>query len=292
MPRTAGFALSFESIPIGTGDRLVVPRGYVAEAIAPWGEPVGLAGRMPEWRDDASNTADDQAVQRSMHHDRLLHRDGVKTWSAEKVRKAQAAHRVSVIEIALRESRWSMVRPSPYARRFTAATPFAVGGPAAGHRLMRAAADPEGRSVLGTLNNCASGMTSWGTYLSGEEDFAGYFDGGEQRDAHQRRWGVPVRSGHRCAEHDERFDARHHPNEVNRFGWVVEIDPSDPTSVPVKRTALGRAVVYLGEDARFENIYKFVSRDRMAPGGAKASRELLDHGVLHVARFEADGTGH
>ncbi|MCX7229112.1 MAG: PhoX family phosphatase [Burkholderiales bacterium] len=330
MARTAGFVPSFEPIPVGTGDRLVVPKGYVAEAIAPWGEPVGLAGRMPAWRDDASNTADEQAAQMGMHHDGLhyvpldgsargllvtnheyvddglLHQDGVKTWSAEKVRKAQAAHGVSVIEVALRDGRWSMVLPSPYARRFTAASPFAVGGPAAGHRLMRTAADPEGRTVLGTLNNCASGMTPWGTYLSGEENFAVYFDGGEQRDAHQRRWGVPVRSGYRWAEHDERFDARRHPNEVNRFGWVVEIDPTDPGSMPVKRTALGRAahegawvattadgraVVYSGEDARFEYIYKFVSRDRMAPGGAKANRELLDHGVLHVARFEADGSG-
>lgn len=328
--RTGGSPIGFASVPIGQGDRLVVPPGYVAEAIAPWGEPVGLSGQMPVWRDDAGNTAAEQAVQMGMHHDGiqyyplegsrrgllamnheyvddgLLHPDGVKTWSADKVRKAQAAHGVSVIEIALRDGRWSMVKPSPYARRFTAATPFAVGGPAAGHRLMCTAADPDGRTVLGTLGNCASGMTPWGTYLSGEENFAGYFDGGEQRDAHQRRWGLPAKSGYRWAEHDERFDARRHPNEFNRFGWVVEIDPTDPASVPVKRSALGRAahegawvattrdgraVVYSGEDARFEYIYKFVSQDRIAPGGAKANRDLLDRGTLYVARFDADGTG-
>ena len=111
---------------------------------------------------------------------------------------------------------------------------------------------------------------------------------------------------YRWAEHDERFNAAKHPNEFNRFGWVVEIDPMDPASTPVKRTALGhaahegawvgvtrdgRAVVYSGEDARFEYIYKFVSRDRIAPGGAKGNRELLDHGTLHVARFDADGRG-
>jgi uncharacterized protein len=308
-----------------------VPKGYVAEAIVPWGEPVGVPGRMPAWRDDASNTADDQALQMGMHHDGLhyvpldgstrgllvmnheyvddglLHPDGLKTWSAAKVRKAQAAHGVSVVEVARGgDGRWAPVRPSPYARRFTAYTPFAVAGPAAGHPLMRTAADPDGRTVLGTLNNCASGMTPWGTYLSGEENFAFYFDGGEQRSADQRRWGLPVRSGYRWAAHDERFDATRHPNEFHRFGWVVEIDPLDPASTPVKRTALGRAahegawvattrdgraVVYSGEDARFEYIYKFVSRDRIAPGGAKANRELLDHGTLFVARFDADGTG-
>ncbi|MCZ8096896.1 MAG: PhoX family phosphatase [Burkholderiales bacterium] len=330
-PRTDGVVLGFEPVPVDTGDRVVVPRGYLAEAIVPWGEPVGAPGRMPAWRDDASNTADDQALQMGMHHDGLhyvpldgstrgllvmnleyvddglLHPDGMKTWSASKVRKAQAAHGVSVVEVARgADGRWAPVRPSPYARRFTAYSPFAVSGPAAGHPLMRTAADPDGRTVLGTLNNCASGMTPWGTYLSGEENFAFYFAGGEQRTADQRRWGLAARARERWAEHDERFDATKHPNEFHRFGWVVEIDPLDPASTPVKRTALGRAahegasvattrdgraVVYSGEDARFEYLYKFVSRDRIAPGGAKANRELLDHGTLYVARFDADGTG-
>jgi secreted PhoX family phosphatase len=220
----SGAVPGFEPVPVGMGDALVVPAGYVAEAIAPWGEPVGVPGRMPVWRPDASDSADDQAVQMGMHHDGLqyypldgsrrgllamnheyvddglLHPDGTQTWSAEKVRKAQAAHGVSVIEVVQRDGRWSLVRPSRYARRITAATPFAVGGPAAGHVLMRTAADPEGRTVLGTLNNCASGITPWGTYLSGEENFAFYFDGGEERDAHQRRWGMPVASAYRWAE--------------------------------------------------------------------------------------------
>ncbi len=128
---------------------------------------------------------------------------------------------------------------------------------------------------------------------------------------HQQRWGLRKTGFYRWEEHDERFDAAKHPNEFNRFGWVVEIDPMDPNSTPVKRTALGRAahegawvavtkdgraVVYSGEDARFEYIYKFVSRDRIAPAGngltqAQANRELLDHGTLYVARFDADGSG-
>lgn len=323
--------LGFKGIPVSTADAIVVPEGYVASVIAPWGEPVGIAGDMPAFKPDASNTAAEQAVQMGMHHDGmhfyplegsnrgllvmnheyvddgLLHRDGVATWSAEKVRKAQAAHGVSVIEVALQEGRWQVVRPSPYARRVTAFTPVRLSGPAAGHALMRTAADPAGTRVLGILNQCASGLTPWGTYLTSEENFIFYFSGPAQPDAHGKRWGLKRGgSGYNWHPHDERFDAEKHPNEPNRFGWLVEIDPMDPTSMPVKRTAMGRAahegatvavtpdgraVVYSGEDARFEYITKFVSRDRIAPGGAKANAELLDHGRLYVARFDAKGTG-
>ena len=335
----AGGKLGFQAIAASTADTVSVPAGYTAEVIARWGEPVGIAGAMPAFQPDAGNSAADQALQLGMHHDGihfyplgegderhrrgllamnheyvddgLLHPGGLADWSAEKVRKSQAAHGVSVVEVALQGDRWQLVRPSRYARRFTARTPFAIGGPAAGHPLMRTAADPAGRTVLGTINNCASGMTPWGTYLSGEENWAGYFNGPDQPDADQRRWGLRQDRWYRWSGHDERFDATQHPNEFHRFGWVVEIDPMDPTSTPVKRTALGRAahegawvattrdgraVVYSGEDARFEYLYKFVSRDRIAPAGkgltaAQANRELLDHGTLYVARFDADGTG-
>jgi uncharacterized protein len=327
---SSGPLIGFKAIATDASDALKVPEGYMATAIAPWGEPVGIAGAMPEWLHDGSNSAADQAVQMGMHHDGLhyypldgstrgllvmnheytddglLHTDGLKTWSAEKTKKSQNAHGVSVIEVELKDNRWQMVRPSRYARRFTAATPFTVGGPAAGHTMMKTTADPAGRTVLGTFNNCASGQTPWGTYLSGEENFAFYFAAGDKLDPHQQRWGLRKESSYRWHLHDERFDAVKHPNEPNRFGWVVEIDPMDPSATPIKRTALGRAahegawvavtrdgraVVYSGEDARFEYIYKFVSRDKIAPGGAKANRELLDHGTLYVGRFDADGSG-
>ena len=333
----AGPLLGFKAIATSTADTLVVPEAYVATTIAAWGEPIGVAGNMPAWREDASGSAADQALQMGMHHDGihyyalagsstrglltmnheyvddgLLHVGGMAPWTAEKVKKAQAAHGVSVIEIERKGEGWDMVRPSSYARRFTANTPFALGGPAAGHSMMKTAADPAGRTVLGTLNNCASGKTPWGTYLSGEENFAHYFAIGDTTpDAHQERWGMRKTAFYRWNEHDDRFDAAKHPNEFNRFGWVVELDPMDPNSTPVKRTALGRAahegawvavtkdgraVVYSGEDARFEYIYKFVSRDRIAPAAsgltqAQANRELLDHGTLYVARFDADGSG-
>ena len=324
--------IGFKGVPANATDRVTVPEGYTATPFMPWGEPVGVPGNMPAFKDDASNTAAEQAVQMGMHHDGvhyfalegssargllvmnheytddgLLHAGGLDNWSAEKVKKSQAAHGVSVTEVQLGGGRWQQVRPSPYARRFTANTPFAIGGPAAGHAMMKTAADPAGKLALGTLNNCASSLTPWGTYLSGEENFAGYFSTADQATAHERRWGLRKNGfGYRWHEHDERFDTVRNPNEPNRFGWVVEIDPYDPLSTPVKRTALGRAahegawvavtqdgraVVYSGEDARFEYIYKFVSRDRILPGGGKANAELLDHGTLYVARFDAGGRG-
>ncbi|MDZ7653545.1 MAG: DUF839 domain-containing protein [Burkholderiaceae bacterium] len=324
--------LGFASVPVSSADMVIVPDGYVATPAFAWGEPVGLPGAIPAFRPDASNSAAEQEAQLGMHHDGLhyfaldggrrgllainheyaddglLHPDGIKTWSAEKARKSQAAHGVSVIEIEDRGGGdWRIVRPSTYARRITASTPTMVTGPAAGHALLRTALDPSGGRVLGTFANCASGRTPWGTYLTCEENFIGYFAGPREPDPHQRRWGLNARGyGYRWQEHDERFDAVRHPNEPNRFGWVVEIDPFDPAAAPIKRTALGRAahegatvavtrggraVVYMGEDARFEYVYKFVTRDRIRPGGLSANRDLLDHGTLYVARFDADGRG-
>jgi uncharacterized protein len=330
-----GPKIGFKGIPVGMGDKLVVPEGYVATALAQWGEPIGIAGNMPAFKIDGSNSAADQAVQMGMHHDGLeyfpldgsrrgviainheytddglLHVGGFASMNAEKVRKSQNAHGLAVFEVELKDGQWDMVRPSRYARRFTLSSPFTVTGPAAGHAMMRTAADPAGRTVLGTLNNCASSQTPWGTYLSGEENWAFYFGGADSPTPHQARWGARKVGSYQWEKFDPRFDLKQTPNEFNRFGWVVEVDPMDPASTPVKRTALGRAahegawvgvtkdgraVVYSGEDARFEYIYKFVSRDKIAPAGggltkAQANKDLLDHGTLFVARFDADGTG-
>ena len=327
--------IGFKAVAVSTADAITVPEGYTAQVLAPWGEPIGITGNMPAFRFDAGNSAAEQAVQMGMHHDGihfyaldggqrgllalnqeytdegLLHTDGQATWTAEKVKKSQAAHGITVIEVELQADKWQMVRPSRYARRITANTPCAVSGPAAGHPMMRTRADPAGRTVLGTVANCASGKTPWGTYLSGEENWAGYFSGADTQTAHQARWGLRKTSSYRWPEHDERFDAARNPNEPNRFGWIVEVDPMDPNSVPVKRTAIGRAahegawvavtrdqraVVYSGEDARFEYIYKFVSRDAIRPAGngltaAQANATLLDQGTLYVARFDGDGRG-
>jgi len=326
-------AIGFKSVPVALDDAVHVPEGYVAQVLYAWGDPVSDG---PAFQQDASNTAAEQALQAGMHHDGmhffplppaagganrgllvvnheyaddgLLHPDGMKTWSADKVRKCQAAHGVSVVEIRQRaDGSWELVRPSRFGRRITAYTPMRIAGPAAGHPWMRTADDPEGRRVLGTINNCSHGTTPWGTYLTCEENFYAYFVNAGSIPVEQRRYGVTDKGyRYRWEEHDPRFDAQAHPNELNRFGWIVEIDPFDPQSTPVKRTALGRfshegavhtlardrrVVIYSGDDQRNEYIYKFVSREPFDPAVPARNRNLLDEGTLYAAQFHADGTG-
>jgi hypothetical protein len=325
----------FASVPPSVADRVVVPAGYRAQVLYRWGDPVGSPAGVPAFKLDAANTAEEQALQAGMHHDAieyfplprdarsssrgllavnheytddgLLHPDGLGTWNAEKVRKSQAAHGVSIIEVERAGAEWRVVRPSRHARRITAYTPIRLSGPVAGSAYVKTNADAAGTEVLGTLNNCAGGRTPWGTYLTCEENFNGYFGNARTITAAMGRYGIRRDGwGYRWHEHDPRFDVSKEPNELNRFGWVVEIDPYDPRSTPVKRTALGRfkhegamltlaadgrVAVYSGDDERFEYIYKFVSRGRYDPSGPAANRDLLDHGTLYVARFGADGKG-
>ncbi|MEC9367128.1 MAG: PhoX family phosphatase, partial [Pseudomonadota bacterium] len=220
-----------------------------------------------------------------------------------------AAHGGSVIEIARSGGKWSVVRDSRFNRRITALTPMQINGPAAGHERLKTSADPKGREVLGMINNCAGGITPWGTWLSCEENFHGYF-WGELRDNHPehanfQRYGVPG-NWQSWGKEYARFAIDSEPNEANRFGWVVEIDPRDPGSVPKKRTALGRFkhegagnvvngdgrfVVYQGDDERYEYVYRFVTDGKVNTADPAANRNLLDAGTLSVARYEDDGKG-
>ena len=329
--KSSASRLGFKAVEAQDRDGLWVPEGYEAQIAFLWGEPIGARAGSPAWRSDASNTAEEQALQLGMHHDGmhyfpidgsrrgllainheytdegLLHTDGQSSLTAQKVAKSMASHGVSVIEIAKVSNQWQIVNPSKFARRITASTAMRISGPARGHPLMQTSADPQGHTVLGTFNNCANGFTPWGTYLTCEENFANYFQGREKPSEDEARWGIRQRDrGFRWYEHEERFMVEKHPNEAHRFGWVVEIDPFDPASEPVKRTALGRAahegawvsvtkdkkiVVYMGEDAAFEYIYKFVSAERLRPGGYRANKDLLDRGTLFVAKFDANGRG-
>ena len=320
--------LGFEAVPPSTEDKLIVAKGYTAQVLIPWGTPLLSTG--PAWKNDATNTAAEQAQQIGMGHDGmhffpsatgpagsrsgllvlnhenidpiLLFPDGPGP-TPEKVNKALAAHGVSVVAVALVDGTWRAV-DSPLNRRITGATPMTFSGPVPKNHPKLAA----NNSPLGTLNNCASGRTPWGTYLTCEENWDGYFGATApiELTAAERRYGLSASGPFGYGWHtvDPRFDLSGNRNEPNRFGWVVEIDPGDPQSIPVKRTALGRIkhenaavvegrggriVVYTGDDQDKEYLYKFVG-DKPWRQVRGQRQSPLDHGVLHVARF--DGTGH
>ncbi len=325
---------------------MIVPEGYTAEVLIAWGDPVSKGPAFVQDASNSAHDQARQwgmhndglvyfPINGSKHgllvqnceysDDGLLFTDGTQNWDAEKTKKSQAAHGVAIIEIVkLRGKRhdwdeygkwcrwgagggeWRVVRPSKYARRITGYTPIRIGGPAAGDERLKTSADPTGRRVLGTINNCAMGFTPWGTYLACEENFNGYFRKTGTRTPLEVRYGITATgAGYLWHETDTRFNADLEPNEAHRFGWVVEIDPWDRKSRPVKRTALGRlkhegawvqeardgrVVVYMGDDEVFEYIYRYVSR---LPWRKSLRQGInpLDDGVLYVGKFLADGSG-
>jgi secreted PhoX family phosphatase len=261
---------------------------------------------------------------RSFGSGEVLIEDGVR--DPDEVLKEMNAHGVTIVRIGRDAGgAWSL-RPDPRNRRITALTEMEIAGPVRGSPQLRTRFSPDGTRVRGTLANCSHGVTPWGTYLAAEENWAGYFRNGDSRDGtpdlpreHAR---YDVATGHSgyawelaagAADETIRFDASSkaedstgdYRNEPNAFGWMVEIDPFDPDATPVKRTHLGRfahenvifapakagrpVVCYLGDDARFEYIYKLVSAEPYDP--TRSSGALLDTGTLYVARFDADGTG-
>ncbi|MDI2035865.1 PhoX family protein [Paenarthrobacter nitroguajacolicus] len=233
----------------------------------------------------------------------------------------RAAHGLAVVELERKNKNkpWSYVQGAALNRRFLTDTVYELTGPAAGTNLVKTIDDPAGRWIKGTLGNCSGGTTPWGTILSGEENFNGYFATPGTSDS-DKRYGLSSKATARQWELDEpRFDTRNsgYANESNRFGWIVEVDPFDPTSTPRKHSAMGRfkheganvilapdgrVVAYMGDDERFDYLYKFVSKGKYQAGDSKAARKnnmsLLSEGDLYVARFtgdsptaEIDGTG-
>ena len=322
--------IGFAAVPAPTlplFDGITVPDGYVVDILVRHGDPI--LGSYPAYLSDASNTSFDQEQQFGSHcdgmaffkinrklgmlcvnneyaDDGLLHVGGTVPWTAEKVRKAQAAHGVSFVKIEKQGDTWKVLG-SGYNRRISTLTSTEISGPACGHPLMMTAADPSGRLVTGILNQCASGPSPWGTYLTSEENFDGYFGGLTAAPTpDQARYSInAVGFGYRWFEHDLRFNPSLHPNEPHRFGWITEIDPMRPDLPPVKRTALGRikhegatavtaddgkVVVYSGDDQIFEYIYKYVSADRWRKM-RRRGESPLDRGTLYVAKLNADGTG-
>ena len=316
-----------------TVDDVTVPSGYRWDPILRWGDPI-LAGA-PAF-DAANQTPEAQAGQFGYNNDYLdiieTNRAGTKallvcnheytnegimfppgTDPETLVRTVWAAHGLSVVQLERRKRGdvWTYVPGAPLNRRITLDTEFAVDGPAAGSDLLKTTADPTGRTVRGTMNNCSGGTTPWGTVISGEENFNQYFLA-TGTDPREKRYGLGAQDSRGWRTYDPRWNATtaDYKNEPNRFGWVVEIDPADPTSTPVKHTAMGRfkheganvivnrdghVVAYMGDDERFDYVYRFVSRDTMRPGNSARARrhnlQLLSAGDLSVARFTGDGLG-
>lgn len=310
-------------------DAMTVPSGYTWKPIIRWGDPLFPA--TPTF-DITAQTPEAQAQQFGYNSDYLdivadpSGKTGVlvnnheyvnpqlmfpPTADAAELRRRgdiyKAAQGMSVVDIRRRKvgDPWEYVVGGGRNRRITVETVFELTGPAAGSDLVKTAADPQGRRVKGTLGNCAGGTTPWGTILSGEENFNGYFAWAADTPAQKRYSSSSTTSTSTGWEqYDPRFDA-HNPgyvNEPNRFGYIVEIDPQNASSTPRKHTAMGRfkheganihvasdgrVVAYMGDDERHDYLYKFVSKNRMS-GSRKKNLTLLSEGDLYVAKFSGD----
>lgn len=327
--RAQGSTFAFQPIGIATDFDIHVPQGYQWKPLVRWGDAL--------FSEAEGAYSPENGVQNDLS-DRVFgeNTDGMETFvdgdkiilainseyanpdinlpaetlgvpqSAEQVQILKNIQGVTVLEIADQGDGYQVVVDSPYNRRITHETQMTMDGPADGSDLVRTNADPEGKSPKGTMNNCGSGKTLWGTYLTCEENFNGYFGTTGEREATEGeiRYGIGGEGRYAYEKFDARFDLSKEPNEPNRHGWVTEVNPLDPQSTPVKHTALGRfkhenaemvqakdgrIVVYMGDDERGEFIYKYVSNGTWAEG--QPTDGLLSDGILHVAKFNDDMSG-
>ncbi|BAV49039.1 phosphatase [Mesorhizobium loti] len=338
-----GSAFKFDELEAGIDDKHHVAPGYDADVLLRWGDP--LFADSPEF-DPTKQSAEAQARQFGYNNDyvgyiaidgsaehgllvvnheytnphlmfpgivSIVEKDGKKKvevapLSKEQVDVEMAAHGGTIVEIRKEGGKWHVVRDGKLNRRITSTTEMALSGPVAGHDRVKTNVDPSGTKVFGTFNNCAGGVTPWGTYVMAEENIHGYFSGelpeGHKEAANYKRLGIPE-GAYEWGAHYDRFNLAKEPNEPNRFGWIVEVDVNDPTSTPRKRTAMGRfkhegaesivakdgrVVFYLGDDERFDYVYKFVTKGTFNANDHAANKDLLDDGTLHVAKFAEDGT--
>ena len=338
--------LGFKPVPPNTLDQVTIPPGFVQDVVIRWGDPLfegapkfDLHNQTPSAQKQQFGYNNDflglmplergkklMVINHEYTSDSIMFPDyDEENPTEQQVKTSWAAHGLSVV--AVKEVSGSgNLKPivgHPLNRRFHTRTEFELTGPVRGSKYVRTKEDPDGTTVLATLNNCAGGLTQWGTWLTGEENYNQYFANAESvtdpvEAARLARYGIVGGESQRKWERfDDRFDIAKEPNEPNRFGWIVEVDPYDPTSTPKKRTALGRfkheaaqprvtadghVAVYMGDDERFDYFYKFVSAKKLATGTSRRARRhnatLLDEGTLYVAQFngdsppaEIDGTG-
>jgi uncharacterized protein len=360
--------LSFSAVPKSMADVVTVPAGYTASVIYALGDPLTAAtpaflnngtdtdydNRSGDHHDgmfyfglSASGARDASSSNRgllAMNHeaitDNFLHAAGVsaRPRPAAETDKEVPAHGVSIVEVIKTAGKFGYVQNSTFNRRVTPLTPIEISGPARGNALLKTKYSTAGTATRGTLNNCGSGYSPWGTYLTGEENWFGYFTrsatDNAARDAksvtslnrYGRTQGAASRHGWETSGADDKYarwingklgvstdGTDDYRNEMNGYGYIVEIDPYDKTAAIKKRSAMGRfakeaadfgkvvagkpLAVYMGDDARGEYIYKFVSAVNWDAADANAANRIavgdkyLDAGKLYVAKFNADGTG-
>ena len=387
LPGTAAAepVLGFKSVNKSLMDRITVPEGYTATVIYALGDPIdasvsdykndgtddNFARRAGDHHDgihyfglSAAGMRDDSSLDRAllvMNHEnisgtvRFMHPAGQTNIAADagprpaaEVLKEIEAHGVSVVELRKTGGKYDYVKTSGFNRRITAATTMDMSGPARGSAYLKTVFSPNGTQTRGTVNNCANGYTPWGTYLTCEENWAGYFiRNNDTAVRSQRDNSALLRNGMRpgtsgfahnrwasaAAEQTSSISANTQfsrwdctadvskasdgtgdfRNAANTFGYVVEIDPFNPTAAPVKRTGLGRRAnegaspsiatpgqslaFYIGCDSRGEYVYKFVSKKLWTPSDANRTdrmnvgAEYMDEGTIYAARFNANGTG-
>ena len=278
-----------------------------------FGSECDYIGFMPLPMGSTSSTSGLLCVNHEMVHSTLMFPGVMEQYDDKRSKEMcdleMVAHGHSIVEVARIDGKWTVKYDSPYNRRITPLdTAMALTGPAAGHKRMKTRDDPTGRRVLGTFANCAGGETPWGTVMIAEENIQHYFGGsprGTSEEANHADMKLTNEVYFSWHKHYPRFDLAAEPHEPNRFGWMVEIDPYDPTSTPKKRTALGRfkhegvgfaftpdgrVAVYSGDDEAFQFIYRFVTARAFNRSERKKNDDIMDDGVLSVARFNDDET--
>ena len=361
--------LDFNPVAKNLNDIVTVPDGYTVEVLYKLGDPIN--NFTSEYKNDGTDT--DFNNRAGDHHDGMFYfgmndkgtakdlnnsKRGLlcmnhenmteiflhtqEEWNnydrtnrvAKQIDKEVSAHGVSVIEIKRDHSSFVLNKNSTFNRRITAQTPIDINGPLKNHDLVKTKYSKDGSQTRGTLNNCASGLTPWGTYLTCEENWSGYFKRSESSllsdkkaaSTQNRYMGSKESDGSygwaNSQTKNDLYDrwniipnankaSNDYRNAANTFGWVVEIDPFNPTSTPRKRTALGRMghegampgiikdgeplIYYMGDDSKGEYVYKYVSRlnwdDADRNGGLEVGNKYLDDGKLFVAKFNDDGSG-
>ena len=329
----SGYSQTFSEISRGLDDKHHIPEGYQSNILMKWGDH--LFDSTAEFDPYAQSEAE-QLNRFGFNNDYIgflpLNQSGTQgllcinheytspwlmfpnvtkgfpdSMTYELAKIEMAAQGGSIVEVKLERGGWHPVIGSKYNRRITPhETPMQITGPASGHKRLQTSSDITGSMVAGTMNNCAGGITPWGSWLMAEENFNLYFLGNLEDDhpeaRNHKRYGLS-RALVNWGLYEKRFNIEEEPTEPNRFGWIVEVDPLNPNAMPKKRTALGRfkhegaetvlapdgrVVVYMGDDQRFDYVYKFISK---SPYESKGMNEnLLDEGTLYVARFNEDGT--